>query len=366
MIGDDSRFKDAANRLLMGLTAISTDGSYQNKEYLSDLEILSQDSHIKSLLPSIIRNCRTVEDFQRVMRGKYEHYRERRNYVKEILQPIFDYLDNLENTNNPFTTKISLNTYGEIIGKGGFGIVYKCHNTLLDCDFAVKLFSPVFVSNEENMEGEKRFFREAKLLFSLTHDNIVRVFDIGYFEGKPYIRMEYVDGDTLQNYIAEKGPVSFKRSLKPITSLLKGMSYAHQKHVIHRDLKPSNVMVTRDGCVKIIDFGISAYLETVGHTRLTRTGETVAGGLYTDPRLIDNPKLRDIRSDIYSIGAIWYYLVVGRAPSGSDMQSMLLESTNVTQREASIILQCMAQDENRRFQSCQELLELIHTKYGNS
>lgn len=361
MAETNSSLIDAAERMRIGLLAIATNGDYSNVDFLNDKNTLMENGMIRELMPSIVRNSRTVQDFQFVMRGQFRTYAERRSHITEILNPVFEYLEHIRNSKNAFSEFFKLSDC-ELIGNGGFGVVYKYHRQLLDYDFAVKIFSPLFTSNAEAAEAEKRFFREAKLLFALTHENIVRVFDIGYYENNPFILMEYVDGVTLQDFISQHGPVSFSRSLKPITALLQGMRYAHSKGVIHRDLKPSNVMVTHNGCVKIIDFGISAYIETTGHTRLTKTGERVAGGLYTDPCLFDNPSLRDIRSDIYSIGAIWYYLVVGRAPSGSDMQQVLLASTQVTQSEADIILRCMSQQLEQRFSSCKELLLLLTEK----
>lgn len=229
-------------------------------------------------------------------------------------------------------------------------------------DFAVKLFDPIFVSDEENIEGEKRFFREAKILFSLSHDNIIRVYDIGRYNGQPYIRMEYVDGDNMQEYIVKNGAVSFKRSLKPIIALLQGLSYAHSLGIVHRDLKPINFMVTSDGKFKIIDFGVSAFLEIDGHTKLTKTGEKVSSGVYTAPELSENPKLRDIRSDIYSVGAIWYYLLVGHSPAGSDVKDVLLKSGNATELEANIIMKCLSNSIEERYSNCDELLKIISPK----
>lgn len=356
---DVSKFLLVAEQFKQGLLAKATDGEYADKNYLADLQFLMTDQRIAKMIPTSIQASKTAGDFRRAMQAKFQHYADRRQYIDEQMTPILEYLHNVETGNDTFTLKIQEDELGEKLGRGGFGMVYKYHHKLLDMDFAVKLFEPVFASNKENLEGEKRFFREARILFSLNHENIIRVYDIGRYKGQPFIRMEFVDGYTMNEFVDKNGTVSFKRSLKPIVALLRGLEYAHEIGVVHRDLKPSNFMVSHDGHFKIIDFGISAFLENDGHTKLTKTGEAVAGGAYIDPRLMENPKLRDVRSDIYSVGAIWYYLLVGLAPMGGDLKKNLLESGNATEREANIILKCMSSKLENRYHSCNELLEIL-------
>lgn len=354
----------AAERLKQGLLAKATNGEYLDKDFKSDLAILRTDQRIIKMLPPVIQVGRTTEDFRRAMQAKFPHYAERRQYIDEQLSPVFEYLSSIEEGTDSFTLKLITEELGEQLGRGGFGAVFRYHHKLLDMDFAVKLFEPIFVSNEENLEGEKRFFREAKILFPLNHPNIVRIYDIGRYNGQPFIRMEYVDGDTMRDFVDKNGTVSFKRSIKPIIALLRGLDHAHKLGVVHRDLKPSNFMVTGSGDFKIIDFGISAFLETEGHTKLTKTGEALAGGAYTDPRLSEDPKLRDIRSDIYSVGAIWYYLLVGLAPMGGDLKKHLIESGHATELEANIILKCMSSKLADRYSSCEELLQILEPHPG--
>ena len=349
----------AAEKLKQGLLAKATDGNYEDKEYKADLSVLQTDQRVAKMLPAIITANRTAADFRRAMQAKFSHYFERRTYIDEQLSPIFEYLHSVENGMDSFTHIIAEDELGEPLGRGGFGSVYKYHHRILDMDFAIKLFEPIFVSNEENLEGEKRFFREAKVLFSLNHENIIRVYDIGRYNGQPFIRMEYVDGYTMSDFVSKNGTVSFRRSIKPITALLRGLEYAHNLGVIHRDLKPANFMVTTSGAFKIIDFGISAYLDIDGYTRLTKTGETIAGGAYTDPQLIENPKLRDVRSDIYSVGAIWYYLLVGSAPLGGDLKRNLLESAKASELETNVILKCMSSRLEDRYKNCTEILHIL-------
>ncbi len=349
----------AAERLKQGLLAKATDGDYADKDYSADLGILRSDKRIEKMMPAMIRVNRNTADFRRAMQVQSPHYAGRRQYISDQLTPIFEYIDSLESGRDSFTEVLTESDLGEQLGRGGFGTVYKYHHKLLDMDFAIKLFEPVFVSNEENLAGEKRFLREAKILFSLNHESIVRIYDIGRFQGQPYIRMEFVNGETMQEFVSKNGPVSFVRSRKPIGALLRGLEYAHRLGVIHRDLKPSNFMVTSAGEFRIIDFGVSAYLETDKHTKLTKTGEVLAGGAYTDPKLMDNPKLRDARSDIYSVGAIWYYLLVGSAPMGGDLKKNLLESGNVSELEASVVMKCLSTRLEERYQSCSEILNIL-------
>lgn len=111
---------------------------------------------------------------------------------------------------------------------------------------------------------------------------------------------------------------------------------------------------------KIIDFGVSAFLDTENHTQLTKTGEHIAGGSFIDPILQQKPKIRDVRSDIYSVGAIWYFLLCGRAPSGSDMREYLEKSNSqITPTDINIIMKCLSSSIENRYSSCEELLPIV-------
>lgn len=134
-------------------------------------------------------------------------------------------------------------------------------------DFAIKIYEPVFVSQDEQAEGEKRFFREAKMLFSLNNVHIARIYDAGRIDGKPYIRMEYIKGYTVDKLREKEGNMTFSRSAIVILHILQGLKHAHEHGVIHRDLRPRNVIFAEDERMfKIIDFGVSAFLDTDNHT----------------------------------------------------------------------------------------------------
>ena len=117
---------------------------------------------------------------------------------------------------------------------------------------------------------------------------------------------------------------------------------------------------TKEKIFKIIDFGVSAFLDTDNNTKLTKTGEAVAGGAFIAPLLQENPKLRDCRSDIYSIGAIWYWLLCGRAPNGSDMKAYLGSAApHLSDGQISIVMKCLAGNLEDRYENCGELLAVI-------
>jgi len=161
----------------------------------------------------------------------------------------------------------------------------------------------------------------------------------------------------------KEGNMNFERSAIVILHILKDLRVAHEQGVIHRDLRPSNVMFAESiKMFKIIDFGVSAFLDTDIHTKLTKTGEHIAGGSYIDPLLQDNPQLRDSRVDIYSVGTIWYFLLCGRAPSGSDMRNYLKQSNkDLEEWQVDLVMKCLSGNISDRFNTCKELSE--HIKY---
>ena len=252
-----------------------------------------------------------------------------------------------------------LHTLGEeleVLGRGGFGEVYRYRHPILDMDFAVKVFDPWFATDEDRVEGEKRFFREAKMLFRLNHPNIVRIYDVGRIKGKPFIKIEFVDGKTLDKIQQQYSNLPFANAARAMLQILSGLQYAHENGIIHRDLKPTNVMVATEGWkCKIIDFGISAFMDTEGYTRLTKTGEQIAGGAYIDPELTSRPGLRDVRSDIYSAGAIMYFLLCGHPP-GPDAEAFLKKSNGgLEESQIAVVMKALSSDIDSRYKTCNEM-----------
>lgn len=357
---EKSKLIDIIDEFKSGLLSKATDGTIEENFYMSTRTTLMENISNKELIPKFIKSCRNSTEFRRYMQSESADYAGRRRIITEGMNALLEYFEKAEGSSDPFA-QIKLYRKVEEIGRGGFGAVYKYRNDCLEMDFAVKVYAPIFVSSIEQNEGERRFFREAKILFGMNHSNIVKIFDAGRIEAGPFIRMEYVEGFDLNGLQERYGTLTFKRSLGIVSQILAGLAYAHQNKIIHRDLKPSNVVfATNEECYKIIDFGVSAFLETDNHTKLTKTGEGIAGGIFIDPLLHENPKLRDVRTDIYSVGAIWYWLLSGRAPHGSNMREYLLKSsTELTEPQINIIMKCLSGDIKDRYDSCETLLSAI-------
>ncbi len=352
---------DMLDEYKAGLLLKATNGTIDDKYYIQTRKCLLENIDIKERIPQFIKSCRTADEFRRYMQNESENYAGRRKLITDSINTLIEYIEeHFDEEIDPF---LQIKQYKRLeqIGSGGFGCVFKYHNDCLDMDFAVKVYSPIFVSSDEQKDGERRFFREAKMLFQLNHMNIVKIYDAGrIFEG-PFIRMEYIEGYDLIGLQKKYGMLSFEDSVKVVRPILNGLEYAHGKGIIHRDLKPSNVVFsTKERLFKIIDFGVSAFLDTDNHTKLTQTGEAVAGGVFIDPLLQENPKLRDCRSDIYSIGAIWYWLLCGRAPHGSDMKAYLGNAASyLSDEQIDVVMKCLAGDLEDRYGNCSELLAVI-------
>ena len=190
----------------------------------------------------------------------------------------------------------------EEIGRGGMGIVYKAHDTVLNRVVAYKILPETFRQNPTILQ---RFTSEARAAAALNHANIVTVYDFGQDGEKNFITMEYVEGTTLKQVLAGAERLPLQKAAKYFYQILRGMEYAHEKRVIHRDLKPSNIMITKEDRVKIMDFGLA---KIVDEATLTDPGRVSGTLIYMSPEQIRGEKV-DLRSDVYSLGVIFYELL---------------------------------------------------------
>ncbi len=197
------------------------------------------------------------------------------------------------------------------IGEGGMANVYLGYDTILDRKVAVKVLRGD-LSNDEKFV--RRFQREALSASSLSHPNIVEMYDVGEDDGMYYIVMEYIEGQTLKQLLKRRGTLTLSESIDIMLQLTDGMAHAHDSYIIHRDLKPQNIMIQDDGNIKITDFGIAMALNS---TQLTQTNSVMGSVHYLPPEQAAG-KGSTIKSDIYSMGIIFYELLTGELPFKGD------------------------------------------------
>src|SRR5213593_1577635 len=214
------------------------------------------------------------------------------------------------------------------LGEGGMGVVYKAHDTHLDRPVAIKVLPPDKVADPSR---KQRFVHEAKAASALNHPNIVTIYDIRSDQGTDFIVMEYIDGQTLDELIAPKA-LRQRQALHYSVQIADALAKAHGAGILHRDLKPSNIMVTDEGRVKILDFGLAKLLDaedsspegtTLTERPITEQGTVLGTAAYMSPEQAEGRKV-DARSDIFSFGSVLYEMVTGRKPFTGDSQLSLL------------------------------------------
>lgn len=193
------------------------------------------------------------------------------------------------------------------LGGGGMAIVYMGRDTLLNRLVTVKMLRPEFTSDEDFIQ---RFRREAQAVASLSHPNIVSIYDVGLEDKVHYLVMEYVEGDNLKNQIRELGVVPVDRAVEIARQISEALQHAHENNIVHRDIKPQNILITRGGRAKLTDFGIAREATTA---TLTQTDTIVGSVHYLSPEQARGDTA-DARSDIYSLGIVLYEMVTGVLP----------------------------------------------------
>jgi serine/threonine protein kinase/tetratricopeptide (TPR) repeat protein len=252
------------------------------------------------------------------------------------------------------------------LGQGGMGIVYLATDTKLDRQVALKFLPEPFAAQPEVLA---RFEREARAAAALNHPNIVTIYEIGEHNGRPHIAMEYVPGQTLRAY-REHGALTQTAVLEIVRQVASGLARAHDAGITHRDLKPDNILITEDGIAKIVDFGLA---QIRGSAKLTQTGSTLGTAAYMSPEQIEGKDV-DHRSDIWSLGVIFYELLTGHAPFARDYQqammyAILSESperpsqvnSEISPRLEQIVIRMLEKKRDDRYANFQEMLDDLAT-----
>src|SRR5579864_2022131 len=189
----------------------------------------------------------------------------------------------------------------EEIGRGAMGVVFKGSDPLIGRAVAVKTITSGVAENSDLLE---RFYREARAAGGLQHPNIVTIHELAESDGAPFIVMEYLEGESLEKLIARKPALPLATKVGYVVQACRALDYAHRRGVIHRDVKPANIVVTRDGVVKVVDFGIAR----LGPTSNTQTGMLLGTLAYMSPEQVRGQHF-DARSDVWAMGVVLYELI---------------------------------------------------------
>src|SRR5688572_482247 len=253
----------------------------------------------------------------------------------------------------------------EWLGAGGMGEVYRARDSRLDRDVAIKLIPEALAGDANRV---RRFEQEARAAGQLNHPNILSVYDVGVDAGRPYIVSELLEGRSFREALSE-GALPWRKAVAYARQVAEGLAAAHDKGIVHRDVKPENVFVTSDGRVKILDFGIAKLTAAeelpvpAWSATDTAAGSVLGTAAYMSPEQIRGEAL-DARSDLFSVGAILYEMLVGRAAfarstPAETMAAVLKEfphvSANVSPGLARIVSRCLEKAPEARFQSARDL-----------
>lgn len=255
----------------------------------------------------------------------------------------------------------------ERIGGGGMAIVYKAYDTLLHRHVAVKVLREQFVHDEEFIQ---RFRREARSAASLSHPNVVSIYDVGQDEDIHYIVMEYIEGGTLNDIIKERAPLQAEEAVKIASQICDALDHAHQNGIIHRDIKPHNILISKSGRIKVTDFGIA---RAAASSHITQTGAVLGSVHYFSPEHAKGVAQGE-KSDIYSLGAVLYQMVTNRLPFAGDspisvalkhLQEDFEEPRSINpllpQSLENIILKALRKRPEERYESARAMLEDLET-----
>lgn len=258
----------------------------------------------------------------------------------------------------------------ERIGGGGMAIVYKAKCHLLNRYVAVKILRSEFTDDEEFV---KRFRIEAQAAASLSHPNIVSIFDVGHEENIHYIVMEFIDGITLKEYINQRGVLPWRESVNIAIQICSALEQAHKNHIIHRDIKPHNILITKEGIAKVTDFGIA---RAVTSATITMVGSTIGSVHYFSPEQARG-SFTDEKSDLYSLGITIYEMVTGKVPfDGESPVAVALKhiqekaerpsdaNPSVPKGVNDLVVKAIKKDQNLRYQNASEMLSDMQRTLG--
>ncbi|MBU0714178.1 MAG: protein kinase [Verrucomicrobia bacterium] len=247
-------------------------------------------------------------------------------------------------------------TIVRLIQEGGSGVVYEAHDTLLDMPVAIKVLLPQFVRNGEAITALRN---EARIAMQLSHKHIVRLHNLQEYDGGFYMVMEYIDGCTFRDILEDQGKLPLTTVMQVTSICADAIGYAHRRNVFHRDIKPDNLMLTRDGVLKVIDFGLAC----LSHP--TRKNKLSSGTpMYVSPEEIRGDTL-DQRADIFSLAVTLHELLTGHMPTADGTRASDLApycpvvSPEIPEPIRSVLAKALALDPNQRWNTVNELSDAL-------
>ncbi|UTR15147.1 Stk1 family PASTA domain-containing Ser/Thr kinase [Salipaludibacillus sp. LMS25] len=253
------------------------------------------------------------------------------------------------------------------IGGGGMADVYLAKDLILDRHVAVKMLKEQFSKDDEFI---RRFRREAQSATSLSHPNIVSIFDVGEEEDLYYIVMEYVKGQTLKDYITQKGKVTVDGTIGILQQIISAVKNAHQNHIVHRDIKPHNILIDEDGTAKVTDFGIA---RAISEATITHTNSVLGSVHYLSPEQARGGQVT-YKSDLYSLGVLAYEMLSGEVPFKGDtavavaikhlqepLPLLKEKDPSIPQSVENFVMKATAKDPLKRFSTTDEMLRDLTT-----
>ena len=251
-----------------------------------------------------------------------------------------------------------------LLGSGGMGAVWRAHHQALDIPVAVKLLLPI---KELEASAAERLLREARSAARLRHPNIVGVLNVGEEAGLPFLVMELVEGESLQQRLDRQGKLSLTEAVDILKQVLAALELTFEHRIVHRDIKPDNLLVDREGKVKLVDLGLAK--QVGGNLNLTQTGAVMGSPYYIAPEQAANSKAVDGRADLYALGCTFFHMLAGAPPYGGTtyleiilkhIQGPLADLSALAPEIPTAIVEIaarmMAKDPVRRYQTPQEIL----------
>lgn len=258
----------------------------------------------------------------------------------------------------------------KFVGGGGMGAVFRALDTNLNRTVAVKVLS----GDRTDRDTQQRFQKEAQNAAQLDHRNIAQVFHVGEDKGLHYIVFEFIEGINIRDLVKQKGPLPLEEAISDMLQVAEALDHASQRDIVHRDIKPSNVLVTAQGRAKLVDMGLARlhHLESESED-LTASGVTLGTFDYISPEQARDPRLADARSDMYSLGCTFYFMLTGRPPfpDGTVLQKLLRHSSEqpadprqvreeLDEEVVEIVVKLLEKQPSDRYQQPKELIDKLH------